>query len=395
MEHLRDQWRKTAALTLREGMETQFGEYRLVYTTQDQGETKPRHLVTAYLGSERVGNLEWYGRTGEVYEIVVRADHRRRGLATAMWDFAQDAPKKPKHSPQRTNDGEAWSKSVGGPRPRRSHASSGAQIEAWSDRGYELARGGWASNVSVVARIGGQAVGFLYADTVDRSGSIEKIWVHPDHRRKGIATEMLRAAERQVGFKIDHGHELSQSGAAWAEQVSGRPARPTYRGDGEFGYMIDQFDRESPSRRTGALSLEDVISVAEEAMERSGNAGKTIHVPVGHMDDPEYQAALAPLVDWVRSITKTNVRFYASDYQLNQEGGAQAMTDGYNKIVVRPVTNEMTVLHECAHVIRATDSGRGHDAAFAKVLHELYRTHIGPRAAEVFWGLVGPRVEGS
>lgn len=244
--------RKTSMLTtaaMKEGTETYVGPFRLVYTTVDKGETKPRHVITAYVGSTKAGEMEWYGRTGEIYGIEVEPEYRRQGLATAMWDFAQDAPKKPQHSNQRTNDGEAWSKSVGGPRPRRLHASSGAQIEAWSDPGYELARGGWASNVSAVARIGGQPVGFLYADTVDRGGSIEKIWVHPDHRRKGIATEMLRAAERQVGFKIDHGHELSQSGAAWAEQVSGRPARPTYRGDGEFGYMIDQFDRESPSKR--------------------------------------------------------------------------------------------------------------------------------------------------
>jgi hypothetical protein len=145
---------------------------------------------------------------------------------------------------------------------------------------------------------------------------------------------------------------------------------------------------------TAALSLEAVISVAEQAMERTGNAGRTITVPVGHYDDPDFQTALAPMVAWVRSVTNTNVRFYASDYQLDQEGGVQAMTDGYDKIVVRPVTNEMTVLHECAHVIRSTDSGRGHDAAFAKVLVELYRTHIGTGAAKVFWDIVGPYVDG-
>lgn len=128
-------------------------------------------------------------------------------------------------------------------------ASSNAQIEVWVDPGYELARGGWASSVNAVARVGGQPVGFLRAETVDRSGEIVRVWVNAEHRRKGIATEMLRAAEREIGFKLDSGHELSISGAPWAESVTGRPARPTYRGEGEFGYMLNQYDRESPSKK--------------------------------------------------------------------------------------------------------------------------------------------------
>ena len=136
-------------------------------------------------------------------------------------------------------------------------ASSGAQIEAWVDPGYELARGGFSSSASAVARIGGQAIGFLYVDCVDRTGEVVKVWVDPDHRRKGVATEMLRAVERALGFKVSHGHELSQSGAAWASGESGRTYQPTYRGEGEFSYMIGQFDRLSPSKRTGAISLRE------------------------------------------------------------------------------------------------------------------------------------------
>lgn len=60
-----------------------------------------------------------------VLNIGVSADQQRRGVATALWNEAhrlagevQRIPK-PKHSPDRTNAGDAWARSVGGRLPRR------------------------------------------------------------------------------------------------------------------------------------------------------------------------------------------------------------------------------------------------------------------------------------
>lgn len=140
MEFLREQWREAVVVSrreaaLREGDERFVDGFRFVYTTQDHGETRPRHVVTAYDAAVKVGEMVWLGRTGEVWGIEVDPAYRRRGLATAMLEFAQEAPKKPKHSNQRTDDGEAWARSVGGPVPRRLHAAIG---EVFSDgRIYE------------------------------------------------------------------------------------------------------------------------------------------------------------------------------------------------------------------------------------------------------------------
>jgi 2'-5' RNA ligase/predicted SprT family Zn-dependent metalloprotease len=150
--------------------------------------------------------------------------------------------------------------------------------------------------------------------------------------------------------------------------------------------------------KEAALSLEAVISVAEQAMERSGHAGATIHVPEGHVDDPAHQANLAPVVARVREMARRagltwadSLRFYASPYQL---GRNQAMTDGMNSIVVQPVTNEMVVLHEIAHCLESTHEGsEGHTSAFARKLHDLYGRFISPAAADVFWGIVGTRID--
>lgn len=99
----------------------QFGKYELRYSDEDAGERKPRHLVEAYHEGEKVGYMHWLGTTGRVLQIDVDDDHQRRGLATAMWNHANalKGVRKPQHSNDRTNAGDAWARSVGGRLPRR------------------------------------------------------------------------------------------------------------------------------------------------------------------------------------------------------------------------------------------------------------------------------------
>ena len=97
----------------------EFGEYTLQYEAVDEGERKPRHVITAYRGNEKVGELNWYGTTGTIHNVDVDEAHARQGLATAMWEWGQEMPKKPKHSADRTAMGDAWAKAVGGKLPRR------------------------------------------------------------------------------------------------------------------------------------------------------------------------------------------------------------------------------------------------------------------------------------
>jgi hypothetical protein len=94
--------------------------YTLRYQQSDQGERKPRHIITAHdPNGTKVGELNWYGTTGTIHHIEVEQEHGRRGVATAMWNWGQEMRPRPKHSGDRTEMGEQWSKSVGGPRPKR------------------------------------------------------------------------------------------------------------------------------------------------------------------------------------------------------------------------------------------------------------------------------------
>jgi GNAT superfamily N-acetyltransferase len=70
-----------------------------------------------------VGNMRWSAK--QVRNVMVREDYQRQGIATAMWNEGhrlatenQRVPK-PRHSPDRTDAGDAWAKRVGGPLPRR------------------------------------------------------------------------------------------------------------------------------------------------------------------------------------------------------------------------------------------------------------------------------------
>lgn len=112
---------RTSALA--EGTERTFKDYRLVYVKLDMGERKPRHQISAYSGGKVVGALNWYGTTGMVHSIDVDAAHRRKGLASAMWEMSQEVRPKAKHSADRTHDGDAWARSVGGTLPRRNTAA--------------------------------------------------------------------------------------------------------------------------------------------------------------------------------------------------------------------------------------------------------------------------------
>lgn len=69
-----------------------------------------------------VGSLSWNGRKktpgynpGEIKMIHVAPEYQRKGIATAMFGVARNLPKpfsKAQHSPDRTEDGEAWARTT-------------------------------------------------------------------------------------------------------------------------------------------------------------------------------------------------------------------------------------------------------------------------------------------
>lgn len=147
------------------------------------------------------------------------------------------------------------------------------------------------------------------------------------------------------------------------------------------------------------LSHEARVSVAEEAMERGSLAGRVHHVPFVRRDwsNPAPPAQHAEVHDYLHGVLigagmqpdlAKRIRVQPKDWDAR---GAQAMTDGLNKVgLAGEHVSEMTLLHEAAHVLHGTSEGTGHGPDFINTLHGLYERHLGPEAASTFRRIVEP-----
>ena len=87
----------------------QFKGYDLLVNPGDKS-----HLVEAYKGKfGPIGHLEWDATTGETKNVHVDPEHQRKGLATAMWNTAQNSGLiKPVHSQAVSAQGKKWKGSL-------------------------------------------------------------------------------------------------------------------------------------------------------------------------------------------------------------------------------------------------------------------------------------------
>lgn len=55
----------------------------------------------------------------KIRNVYVQEDFRRKGVATGMWNYANQQGLKPVHSEDRTDAGDAWAKTVSNRLPKR------------------------------------------------------------------------------------------------------------------------------------------------------------------------------------------------------------------------------------------------------------------------------------
>jgi GNAT superfamily N-acetyltransferase len=78
----------------------------LMYEVRSSG---LRWKATALSEAEVVAELTWDKRTRVIDYVWTRPDHRRQGIATALFRYAvAHAPARPVHSRNRSADGRAW-----------------------------------------------------------------------------------------------------------------------------------------------------------------------------------------------------------------------------------------------------------------------------------------------
>lgn len=88
----------------------------------------PMHTLTAVNEANpahQLGTLIWHKKSGKVDWVRTHKDYRGLGLASTLWEKAHKLSadtgiSAPKHSRDRTPEGDVWAKSVGGNVPPRS-----------------------------------------------------------------------------------------------------------------------------------------------------------------------------------------------------------------------------------------------------------------------------------
>ena len=76
------------------------------------------HPLYGEVGRMELDPMAEDGQPHEIKDVAVEL--RRHGIATAMYRHAEQAGLRPVHSPNRTDRGDAWARSVGGVIPPRS-----------------------------------------------------------------------------------------------------------------------------------------------------------------------------------------------------------------------------------------------------------------------------------
>lgn len=86
-------------------------------------ESAETHRIHAMADGTEVGKMTWLkGRSvldpgreaGEILNLDVHPDFRRRGIASEMYRHGRAHTPAPQHSPERTPEGTAWAHAVGG-----------------------------------------------------------------------------------------------------------------------------------------------------------------------------------------------------------------------------------------------------------------------------------------
>lgn len=248
-------------------------------------------LATAYVNGEPVAGLRWnyYSEPSVVLDLFVEEPYRRRGVATALWNWVKTTHQSDlEHSTSLTDDGKAFRQTLGAKDqtvPPSEHGDprmqdAGVTVSKTKDGKYYVhthrARGKYRDSVSSIPDseieyirstgaleaawheampVGPMPEGLRWihkpvrlpgvpaqhmlkckdADGLDvghirwltkdykrppgKKGEITYVFVQPEYRRRGLATELLRKA-RLIEPEVHHSPVRTEDGLAWSEKAA-------------------------------------------------------------------------------------------------------------------------------------------------------------------------------
>ena len=147
--------------------------------------------------------------------------------------------------------------------------------------------------------------------------------------------------------------------------------------------------------RMSAVPNDQAVYIAEGAIERAGLDGGLLGWRIGHPHHPDEagRAESAKASALAQEISgDPTLKVHISTW-----GEGLASYSRFTHVVtVRPNSSKLSLLHEIAHAMTRTEHQDvdAHGPEFIRIARDLYREHLTPEAADIFWNLVGNRAEG-
>jgi GNAT superfamily N-acetyltransferase len=177
---------------------------------QERRDAKGRRELHAIVDGEDVGFVTAPLKGDRVEDLYVKPEYRRRGVASALWNEQWQRDWGLTHSPRRTLEGDAWAAHIAreyqeslpplaGDHVEHSpptgkltyrHAMLGDRLTDY--RGNPTGLEGTDDGQALIADVDGKTVGNIIWEEYDDCVFVLHLWVDPEHRGKGIGSELAR-----------------------------------------------------------------------------------------------------------------------------------------------------------------------------------------------------------
>lgn len=209
------------------------------------------------------GVLGWWDKDGEIGGVEVHPQMQRRGLGTELYRRAKEITPHLQHSEYLTPDAKQWISGMDHQAGANGDLPKGLTFEHNPpSRRYPDEHSLVARHPSLHPNQAGHITWF------DDTGVVAGIKVHPDLRRRGLATELWNRA-RQITPHLQHDdpENRTDDGKAWTSTTATRadsgPVPEGTRGEDSQGHRVEMTPQDGWAHRDGSHGHEDGPDVGE------------------------------------------------------------------------------------------------------------------------------------
>lgn len=170
-------------------------------------------MAVAFVGTQPVARMTWGAKTGEIGDIAVLPEHRRKGIASGLLKFVRDQGFQVTHSTMRTPAGEAWARAQDdGPLPEIL-AMPEDEAQAVADLQAVLKRIKPLEPQEVATRAGKNLRGFLTFAQAHSSGDnpVKNGMSFDESERAAVSAHSAAIVYGATGAETAYAHDISRA----------------------------------------------------------------------------------------------------------------------------------------------------------------------------------------